>query len=266
MVIASIGIIVAAVNGTGLGIKLPAMISVVSGGSLLVTLFMVMIVSIILGMGLPTSAVYLMVAITTAPALIKIGLDPLVAHFFVFYFGCISAITPPVAIGSLVAAQLAGAPYWQTGIEAVKAGFAGFIFPFIFVYAPWLLLIGKTSIVDGLTQIIATIIIIVSLQALLNGFYLTPVSTGEKAILLAGALLGMLFLILGHPWLFWLTVLVIALVTVFQIKKFTSLNRKFLKSGLEVKEFTANSRSNRLLIMDIYRIWLNNEPNTALVI
>ena len=226
VVIAAIGIIVAAVNGTGLGIKLPDIISVVSGGSLLLTLFMVMIVSMILGMGLPTSAVYLLVAMTAAPAMIKMGLDPLVAHFFVFYFGCISAITPPVAIGSLVAAQLAGAPYWQTGIEAVKAGFAGFIVPFLFVYAPWLLLVGKTSIVHGLAQILVTIIIFVSIQALMSGFLLKPVSTGEKVTLLAGALLGMMFLILGFPWLFWLTVLVIALVTVFQIKKFTSLRQK----------------------------------------
>jgi TRAP-type uncharacterized transport system fused permease subunit len=134
-------------------------------------------------MGLPTAAAYMVVAIFGAPALIKLGVTPLAAHFFIFYYAIISAITPPVAIAAYAAATIAQTPLQSTGFAAMKLGAAVYLVPFVIAYSPSLLLIG-----DGfdILQALATAMVgIVALAACVQGYLLRPMGIPER--LLAGA-------------------------------------------------------------------------------
>lgn len=139
---ASAGIIVGIINLTGLGLRLSPMIFAVAGDRLIICLFLTMILALILGMGLPTSGAYIIMAVMLAPGLVKLGISPLAAHFFVFYFACLSAITPPVALASYAGAGIAGANSNKTGFLAFRLALTAFIVPYMFVYGPSLLLIG----------------------------------------------------------------------------------------------------------------------------
>ena len=140
---AAAGIIVGVLTLTGVGSKMANLIIDVSQGNLLIALILTMITSLVLGMGLPTTAAYLILASVVAPALVKMGLPELSAHMFVFFYGCISTITPPVALASYVAAGLAGANADRVGWIAFRFGAVSFILPFMFVYGPSLLMEGS---------------------------------------------------------------------------------------------------------------------------
>ncbi len=137
---AAAGIIVSAVTQTGLGLAFTSIVFNISGGHLFIALLMVMVASFILGMGLPSTAAYILTAALTAPALVNMGVDLLAAHLFCFYFACISCITPPVGVCFYAGAAIAKADPWKTGWEATKIGLSGYIVPYMFVYAPALVL------------------------------------------------------------------------------------------------------------------------------
>src|SRR5947208_15563033 len=107
-----------------------------AGGSLLALLALSAIANIILGLGLPTVGVYIVLATLVAPALVKMGIDPMAAHMFIMYYGCLSMISPPVAIAAFVAANLAGAAANKTGWTAMAFGWTSFVIPFLFVFSP----------------------------------------------------------------------------------------------------------------------------------
>jgi TRAP transporter 4TM/12TM fusion protein len=143
---ATAGFIIAVLSMTGIGIILSDNIVRLSGGSLPIALVLVMIVSIILGMGLPTSACYVIAASIAVPILTKMGVHPFQAHFYVFYYACLSTITPPVALAAYVAAGLSGAKSNQVGWTAFRLALAGFIVPFFFIYSPAMLLLDATAL------------------------------------------------------------------------------------------------------------------------
>ncbi len=136
-------IVIGMVNLSGLGIKLTEMILGLSMGVGFLGLFFTMIVCLILGMGLPTTAAYVLAASVASPALIKLGVIPMAAQLFVFYFAIISAITPPVCAATYAAVAIARSKWWESGWFAVRIGLAGFMVPFLFVYVPNLLLVGS---------------------------------------------------------------------------------------------------------------------------
>ena len=136
------GIIVGILSYTSLGLRLSSLISELAGTSLLVALLLSMVLVIIMGMGMPTSAAYIMSATLLASAISKLGVDLIVVHFFIFYFANLSMITPPVALASYTAAGLAKTPFWETGIQAFKYSFVVFLIPFCFIYNPALLGLG----------------------------------------------------------------------------------------------------------------------------
>ncbi len=133
------GIIVGVIYLTGLGFKISEAILSFSGGSLLLALILSALTAIVLGMGVPTTASYLICAAIVAPAIIKLGIAPLAAHLFILYFACFSAITPPVALAAYAGAGLAGANPMKTGLSAMRLGVVAFIIPFMFIYGPALL-------------------------------------------------------------------------------------------------------------------------------
>lgn len=185
---ATVGIVVGVIALTGLGLKLASGIISISGGHLLTTLLLTMIAALVLGTGLPTSATYIITSIIAAPALVKLGLPPLVAHMFVFYFGILADLTPPTAISTYATSSIAGADVWQTQWKAMGLALSGFIIPFSFAYDPALLLIGAGPIGIALRTAAATLGIVM-LGAGLIGYLAGPTRWWERGLLLGGACL-----------------------------------------------------------------------------
>ena len=139
---AAAGIVVGVASLTGIGLRMSELIITLSGGNLFGALILTGLGSIVLGMGLPTTAAYVVLAALGAPALVQLGVDLLAAHLFIFYFGCISNVTPPVSLAAFAAAGISGAPPIRTALYAAMLAGAGFVVPFMFVYGPELLLDG----------------------------------------------------------------------------------------------------------------------------
>ncbi|MCM3393214.1 TRAP transporter permease [Cytobacillus oceanisediminis] len=158
---ATAGLVIGVLNLTGAGLKFASLILSLAGDNLALALVMTMCATIILGMGLPTTAAYLITAAVVAPALIQMGVSPLAAHMFVFYFACLSAFTPPVALAAYAAAGIADAKPMQVAMTSMKIGIVAFIIPFVFVYGPAILLQGTPTqiIVSTLTALIGAFVL-----------------------------------------------------------------------------------------------------------
>jgi len=185
--IAAAGIVIGMINLTGVGVKLSELIIGAAGASLLAALFFAMLVCLILGMGLPTTAAYVLAASVVAPALIKLGALPIAAHLFVFYFAIISAITPPVCAAVYVAAAIARSDWLKTGLIAVRLGLSAFIVPYMFVYAPALLWHG--SWIETVWTAVSACFGVIALSAGAMGFLRRPATWPERAALIVAALL-----------------------------------------------------------------------------
>lgn len=140
VITAAAGLIIGVLSITGLGFSLGLGIVEASGGNLALLLALAAVTALILGMGMPTTAVYILMATLIAPALVKAGIEPIAAHLFVLYFGVLSMITPPICLASFTAASIAGARFMKTGWESVRLGFVTFLVPLLFVSSPALLL------------------------------------------------------------------------------------------------------------------------------
>ena len=141
------GLIISILDRTGLGQALTLVLAAVGEDSIFLLLVLTAVVSILLGMGMPTSAIYLLLATMIAPSLIKLGIHPIAAHMFVLYFGLMSMITPPVAIAAFAAASLSGAKPMETGVTAVRLGWIAYVIPFVFVLSPALLGQGEAIVI-----------------------------------------------------------------------------------------------------------------------
>ncbi|HWI50804.1 MAG TPA: TRAP transporter permease [Symbiobacteriaceae bacterium] len=184
---ATAGIIVGVVSLTGIGLKLSNNLMDMAGNSLIIALVLTMLASLVLGMGIPTTANYIVQATMAAPALIKLGLAPISAHLFVFYFGILADITPPVALAVYTGAAIARSDPWKTGIEAVKLALAAFLVPFIFAFSPSLVLVGATW--SGVIQMIITAMTgMIALGAGVTGFWSTSLYWWERIALAAAGL------------------------------------------------------------------------------
>ena len=185
---AAAGIIVGVVTLTGVGLKMGDGLLALSGGLLIPTLIFTMITSLILGMGAPTTANYIITSTCAAPAILALGVPVLAAHMFVFYFGIIADITPPVALAAFAGAAIAKANPMKTGIEASKLAIAAFIVPYIFVLSPEILMINATP--WGIAQTTITAIMgMIGVGAAVEGWYWTRMSWWERITILAGGLL-----------------------------------------------------------------------------
>ena len=143
LISAAAGIIIGVLNQSGLSFNLTLLLTQIGQNSIVLLLVIAALVSIVLGMGMPTVGVYVLLATLVAPSLVKLGIEPLAAHLFVLYFGMMSMVTPPVAIAAFAAAGLAGSSPMRTALEATRLAWPAFLVPFLFVAAPSLLLIGS---------------------------------------------------------------------------------------------------------------------------
>lgn len=185
---AAAGIIIGVVTKTGVGLKLASALVQLSDGSFLLLLFCTMITSLILGMGVPTTANYVITSTIAAPALISLGVPILAAHMFVFYFGIIADITPPVALAAFAGAAISGGNPIRTGINASKLGIAAFIIPYMFVLSPAMLGIDATFL-DMLHTTITAVIGMIGVSAAMIGQFVTRAWWIERIVLFAGGLL-----------------------------------------------------------------------------
>ena len=185
---ASAGIVIGVVTKTGVGLKLASGLLTLSGGMLLPTMFFTMITAIVLGMGVPTTANYVITSTIAAPAIIQMGVPVLAAHMFVFYFGIIADVTPPVALAAFAGAGIAGGNALRTGVNAAKLAIAAFIIPYMFVLSTVILMIDAT--IPGLVITTVTAIIgMIALSSALIGYLADNCRIYERILLIAGGLL-----------------------------------------------------------------------------
>lgn len=207
ILIGVLGAIAAIVEMSGLGTKLGYFMLELSGGNLLVMLFLTATVCLILGTGIPTPAVYVIVASMLAPHIMALGVSAIAAHLFVFVFGTFAHFTPPIGVGLILANKLAGGNYWGTAREALKAGFIIFFLPFFFVYTPAIILqLEGISAVGIITQFVLVIVFIPSLSILFSNYCFTGLSLPEKGLLAIGGAFPLLAVI--FPAQAWLLVMI----------------------------------------------------------
>ena len=182
------GIIAGCITVTGLASKLITAIVALSGNTLIIGLFLTMICCIILGMGVPTTANYCIMAATCAPILEKLGVPTVAAHFFVFYFGIVADITPPVALAAYAGSAIAKSNPMKTGINATKLAIAAFIVPYVFAYSPSMLFVDVESWVDIVTICLSAMLGIYGVAAGLNGFVKRKLNWLFRVLFIVGGL------------------------------------------------------------------------------
>ena len=202
------GIIVGVVSATGLGVKFSSMLMQLAGNNPILALILTMIAAIIMGMGLPPTAVYIIMAALTVPALTEMGITAFAAHFFVFYFSCVGAITPPVALAAYSSAAVAHTDPMKTGWTAFRMGLVAYIIPFIFAFNPILLLQGGSNIMETILALITATCGVIFLTFTSEGYfrgYLHPIvriifAVGSLGMMIPGTmtdLIGLGLLVAG---------------------------------------------------------------------
>ncbi|WP_286033293.1 TRAP transporter permease [Brachyspira pilosicoli] len=183
------GIIIGVITLTGLGLKIGAGLISISGGISILLLMLTMISSIILGMGVPTTANYLITSTIAAGAIIGLGFEPLAAHMFVFYFGIIADVTPPVALAAMAGAAIAKSDPLKTGFEATRLSIGAFIIPYMFIFNPQILMIN-TTFVEVIPILITSLIGMFGVSAGLDGYVFRKCNFIERILFIAAGLLS----------------------------------------------------------------------------
>lgn len=190
VICAASGLIIGVFTVTGVGLKLSSAIIHFAGGNLMLLLVLAMLASLILGMGVPTVAAYLILAILVAPAVTGFGVLPMAAHMFVFYFGIISAITPPVALAAYVAAGIADDDPMQVGLEACRLALPVFIVPYIFVYQPGLMMVGTLG--DIVPVVITSLLGSFFCAVAVQGYIFCKLRIWERVVMLTSAFFALI--------------------------------------------------------------------------
>ncbi len=185
---ASVGVILGMVTLTGLGTRFPATVLSVAGDGLLPALLLIMVGSVVLGMGLPSAVCYLLMAILIGPVIGQLGVPPLSVHFFIFYFGMMSMVTPPVALAAYTTAGIAGTPIIPAALTAFRFALVGFALPYFFVFRPELLLIleeGGRGIAGAVVAFVLGLLVVVALSAGIVGWLRGALPPLARALALA---------------------------------------------------------------------------------
>lgn len=213
MACATAGIMIGILTKTGLGLKFTSLLLQAARGMKLPTMVLTMICCVILGMGLPTSAAFIITATLCAPAMVQLGIPTLAAYMFVFYYACLSSITPPVALAAFAASGISGAKPMKTGLYATRLGLAGFLIPYFFCYSPAMLMHGTVG--EILQVCLTSLIGIYLLSGGLEGYMWKKLSIVERVLLIGAALLmvdsglltdligvviGAAIIVLQKPW------------------------------------------------------------------
>lgn len=182
------GIVIGVISLTGVGFMLSGALLEIGGQNMFLLLFITMCSSLILGMGLPVTACYIILAVLSAPSLVKLGVNPIAAHLFVIYFGVLSGITPPVALAAYVASGIAEDKPMSVAVEACKIGIVAFILPYMFIYNP-VLLIQDVTAVSMITAIITGLIGSIMIAAGTQGYLFTKANPIQRIMLIIGSIM-----------------------------------------------------------------------------
>ena len=185
------GMVAGCITVTGLASKIITAIVSISSGNMMIALFLTMLCCIVLGMGVPTTANYCIMAATCAPILITLNVNPIAAHFFVFYFGIVADITPPVALAAYAGSAIAKADPMKTGINATKLAIAAFIVPYIFCMNPSMLFIGTTAF-DVVSIAVTSVAGLFGVASALNGYLYRPINPLFRILMIGGGLCMMI--------------------------------------------------------------------------
>ncbi|GHS95815.1 C4-dicarboxylate ABC transporter [Synergistales bacterium] len=183
-----VGVVIGMMGATGIALRIGDAILSYTAGQLTMTLIVTMAIALLLGMGMPTTASYVMASAVAVPALVTIGCKPLDVHFFVFFFAVLSSVTPPVCVGAYTAAGMAGANPNKTAFTAVKMALSGFIVPFVFIYSPEILLTNVENWFLFTQALITAIIGVFVLSAAIESYLLDKLSWIERVAAFAAAL------------------------------------------------------------------------------
>ena len=187
---AAVGVILGMVTLTGLGTRFPAAVLSVADGALFPALLLIMVGSVVLGMGLPSAVCYLLMVTLIGPVIGRLGVPPLSVHFFIFYFGMMSMVTPPVALAAYTTAGIAGTPILPAAVTAFRFALAGFALPYFFVYRPELLLILDGRGAPGaVVAVLLGLLVVVALSVGIVGWFLGPLGAALRAAALLSAVL-----------------------------------------------------------------------------
>ncbi|MEO4045056.1 TRAP transporter fused permease subunit [Hoeflea sp. CAU 1731] len=190
LISAASGLVIGVLNVTGLSFNLTYVLVQIGGGNVIVLLGLSAIVCIILGMGLPTLGVYVLLAALVAPALVQVGIEPIAAHLYVLYYGMMSMITPPIALAAFAAASIAKSPSMQTGFAAVKFGWSAYVIPVLFVFSPTLLLIGAP--VDIVLAIVTAVAGVWLISAGLAGYFTSRMNPATRCLFVLFGLMALI--------------------------------------------------------------------------
>lgn len=182
-----IGVLVGSIEITGAGTKFTSELLNMSGGNLGILLLLTGLAAFILGMGMTAVSVYLLTVVLLAPALIKAGVEPIAAHMFLFYFGCLSFITPPVCVDAYIAAGIAGGEPFKTGFRAMRLGFAAYLVPWAFIFNPGILMIG--SFEEVLSTFFFVTLGAMTMGVVFEGYLMARIYAWERFLLTACSLL-----------------------------------------------------------------------------
>jgi len=211
---AGIGLIISSVTLTGLGMRFSSIAIALAGGNLFLLLFITMIMSLILGMGMPTPIVYLLTAIFIAPSMMQLGVSAFAAHFFVFYYAILSGLTPPVCLVAITTAAIAKADWFKTGLTATRFALAVFIAPYIWIFNPQLLMVG--SWYEILLVFMLATMGVIAIASSLQGWFINKTSWIERIILFIA---GLLVMNLKGGWLMVISgLLLVFIVVIYQLK------------------------------------------------
>lgn len=216
------GIIVGTVTLTGIGLKLANGLIDLAGGNLFLTLFFTMIASLILGMGTPTTANYIITSTIAAPSLVQLGVPEIAAHMFTFYFGIVADITPPVALAAFAAAGIAKSKPMRTGVESTRLAIAAFMAPYIFVVSPALLLVD-TTFFGAIWVMITSILGMIGVGAGLIGYWMAKLNPLERILAVAGGICA----VIPGTFTDMIGLAILAIIFAFSIMK----SRKMKQSG-----------------------------------
>jgi len=189
LIAAGAGVVIGVLSNSGLGFTFTNVLVQLGSGSLMALLLLAAAVCIVLGMGLPTVGVYVLLAALVAPGLVEVGVHPMAAHLYVMYFGMLSMITPPVAIAAYAAAGIANSDPVRTGFAAVRFGWLAYVIPFLFVLSPTLILIGETLAIVAAVAAAAVGVWLVSIA--ITGYLVRRIGAGPRAFFLIAGLLAL---------------------------------------------------------------------------
>tara|TARA_R110000868_G_scaffold61059_11_gene185770 strand:+ start:9153 stop:11081 length:1929 start_codon:yes stop_codon:yes gene_type:complete len=181
VITAAAGIIIGLLQLTGLAFNVSLLLTSAAGGNLPVLLMLTALVCIVLGMGMPSAVIYIVLSVIAAPALVEAGVVEMSAHLFLFYFGMLSMITPPVCLATIAAASVAGTNFWQTGWAGMRLGFVAYLVPFLIVYYPELIFVGAPS--EIFAVFVKSIVGVMVLSCCVSGFLFVPLGSVVRFVI-----------------------------------------------------------------------------------